>query len=133
MFSDVQRDIAFARIALQKEPEAINLWIGNSKSATATHSDNFENIFIQLRGRKHFVLLPPICQPCINEQLLVPATYHRLDQALVLRPDEDADLVPFATWDPENPCQNATPFSPFASPINVTLDPGDMLYLPAMW
>jgi len=30
---------------------------------------------VQVLGHKHFVLLPPICAPCINEQLLPAATY----------------------------------------------------------
>jgi jumonji domain-containing protein 7 len=133
LLPDVQQDIPFARIALQRKPEAINLWIGNSRSVTATHKDNFENIFVQISGRKHFVLLPPVCQPCMNERLLVPATYARQGQSLALRLDKDARFVPFATWDPERPDLSATNTSRFAKPIYVTLNPGDMLYLPAMW
>jgi hypothetical protein len=29
LFTDVQKDIPWARIALEKDPEAINLWIGS--------------------------------------------------------------------------------------------------------
>ncbi|KAG5979927.1 hypothetical protein E4U55_004620 [Claviceps digitariae] len=133
LLPDAQKDIPFARIALQKSPDAVNLWIGNSKSVTAAHKDNFENIFVQIIGRKHFVLLPPYCHPCMNEALLKPATYYRDDQGLSLRLDEDADLVPFATWDPDYPQDSPTPLSRFAKPMRVILNPGDMLYLPAMW
>ncbi|EFY97607.1 Transcription factor jumonji/aspartyl beta-hydroxylase [Metarhizium robertsii ARSEF 23] len=128
-----QKDIPFARIALQRSPDAVNLWIGNSRSVTATHKDNFENIFVQVIGRKHFVLLPPICHPCMNEALLTPATYVRDETGLSIRVDEGADLVPFVTWDPDDPQTNSTAFSRFAQPMRVTLNPGDMLYLPAMW
>jgi jumonji domain-containing protein 7 len=41
--------------------------------------------------------------------------------------------VPFATWDPDVPEANATPYSQLADPMEVILEPGDMLYLPAMW
>ncbi|KAG5938447.1 hypothetical protein E4U53_008009 [Claviceps sorghi] len=133
LLPDAQKDIPFARIALQKSPEAVNLWIGNSKSVTATHKDNFENIFVQIIGKKHFVLLPPICHPCMNEALLKPATYIRDDQGLSLRLDQGPDLVPFVTWDPDAPLDRPTPWSRFARPMRVTLNPGDMLYLPAMW
>ncbi|GAO16993.1 hypothetical protein UVI_02022300 [Ustilaginoidea virens] len=133
LFPDAQRDIPFARIALRKGPDAVNLWIGNSKSVTAVHKDNFENIFVQVVGRKHFVLLPPVSQPCMNEVLLPPATYKRDGVELSIRLDDDADLVPIATWDPEDPQVNATPLSQYAQPMKVTLNPGDMLYLPAMW
>lgn len=133
LFSDVQKDIPFARIALDKSPDAVNLWIGNSKSVTAMHKDNYENIYVQVLGRKHFVLLPSLCHPCVNEQPLRPATYKRGDDGLQLVMDSDDEAVPFAIWDPEKPEQNATRFSHLAKPLRVTLNPGDMLYLPAMW
>ncbi|KAI8659318.1 TRNA wybutosine-synthesizing protein 4 [Fusarium sp. Ph1] len=133
LFSDVQKDIPFARIALDKSPDAVNLWIGNSKSVTAMHKDNYENIYVQVLGRKHFVLLPSLCHPCVNEQPLRPATYKRGDDGLQLVMDSDDEAVPFAIWDPEKPGQNATQFSHLAKPLRVTLNPGDMLYLPAMW
>ncbi|KAI5461073.1 putative phospholipase [Mariannaea sp. PMI_226] len=132
--SDVQKDIPFARIALGKAPDAVNLWIGNSKSVTALHKDNYENIYVQVLGRKHFALFPALCHPMVNEQPLVPATYARTEDGLVLEIDANTDVaVPFATWDPDHPSKNATEFSHLAQPLRVTLNPGDMLYLPAMW
>ncbi|KAH6606315.1 phospholipase [Trichoderma cornu-damae] len=119
--------------ALGKAPDAINLWIGNSRSTTAMHKDNFENIFVQIVGRKHFVLLPPLLHACVNESLLLPATYIRQDDGFSLRLDPVSRLVPLATWDPDDPVRNSTPMSHLAKPLRVTLDPGDMLYLPAMW
>ncbi|TGJ79567.1 hypothetical protein E0Z10_g9196 [Xylaria hypoxylon] len=143
----VEKSIAFARIALERDPDAINMWIGNSRSVTALHRDNYENIYVQAAGRKHFVLLPPLFQPCVNEQDLEPATYVRArsvgqargeeEEGLVLRMDEtvddEASKVPFATWDPDTPEVRATPYSHLAEPMRVSLEPGDMLYLPAMW
>ncbi|KAJ4385944.1 hypothetical protein N0V85_007953, partial [Neurospora sp. IMI 360204] len=76
LYSAVPPTIPWARIALsslsdeEAKPEAINLWIGNSLSTTALHKDNYENIYVQIRGRKHFVLLPPHCLPCVNEREL---------------------------------------------------------------
>lgn len=170
--SHLPTSIPFAHIALdQTSPDALNLWIGNSRSVTALHKDNYENIYVQLRGRKRFVLLPPWCHPCVNERPLRPATYRRRQPAdqpnssetdrvsdredrlidgaaakegqpasgasngstLVLEPDEGAGDVPFATWDPDKPDVNPTPYSHLAVPIRVDLEPGDMLYLPAMW
>ncbi|CAK7267112.1 hypothetical protein SEPCBS119000_002373 [Sporothrix epigloea] len=143
VFSDVHKDIPFARIALQRSPEAINLWIGNSHSVTAMHRDNYENIYVQVLGRKHFVLLPSLCQPCVNEQPLEQYSYVRADDNFQLVPetadggaqghDGDDGTVPFALWDPDVPLKNETPYSTLAEPMRVTLDPGDMLYLPAMW
>ena len=109
------------------------MWIGNSKSVTAIHKDNYENIYVQIRGRKHFSLLPPSSYPCVNEKPLRPATYSRDGDKLTLNLDDDGTKVPFATWDLDEPTVNTTEFSALAEPIRVTLEPGDMLYLPAMW
>ncbi|ERS95798.1 hypothetical protein HMPREF1624_07874 [Sporothrix schenckii ATCC 58251] len=136
VFAHVQKDIPFARIALQRAPEAINLWIGNSHSVTAMHRDNYENIYVQILGQKHFVLLPPLCQPCVNEQYLPQYSYAPSDGGLTLAPegaDGPNNRVPFAVWDPDAPSANTTPYSGLAEPMRVTLNPGDMLYLPAMW
>ena len=160
MYDDVEADIAWARIALEQEPDAINLWIGNSRSVTALHRDNYENVYCQIMGSKHFVLLPSIAMPCVNEQMLQPATYvvrcvyalrdladefeqrkmnqghpPRVDssEGLIIAPDADAEAVPFAVWDPDKPAENSTPFSKLTKPMHVDLVPGDMLYLPALW
>ncbi|KAK0735483.1 cupin-like domain-containing protein [Apiosordaria backusii] len=127
--------IPFARIALDRDPDAINLWIGNQHSTTAIHKDSYENIYVQIRGQKHFVLLPPICHPCVNEQLLPSAVYTRsstnpgqLDLIL-----SKVEKVPFPIWDPDKPFENETEYSCLASPVRVTLNQGDILYLPALW
>lgn len=120
--------------------------IGNSRSVTALHKDNYENIYVQIRGKKHFVLLPPHCHPCVNEKPLRPGTYSRsgggdgdADEPIfelvmdAAEEGKETDPVPFATWDPDSPHKNATPYSKLAEPMRVTLEEGDMLYLPAMW
>lgn len=113
--------------------------VGNSHSVTALHKDNYENIYVQVQGQKHFVLLPPHCHPCVNEKLLRPGTYARNKQDgrlhLVMDGGEDneSNAVPFAIWDPDRPDENATPYSKLVEPMRVTLQQGDMLYLPAMW
>jgi jumonji domain-containing protein 7 len=143
LFADVPKSIPFARIALDKDPDAINFWLGNSHSTTALHKDNYENIYVQILGRKHFVLLPPVEAACVNERSVLAATYAPRETAtssselrkgdLVVRVDEPEEYVPFATWGPDVPDENTTPFSQFSEPLRVTLDEGDMLYLPALW
>lgn len=130
LFEDVEKEISWARLALEKEPEAINLWIGNSQSITALHRDPYENVYCQILGQKHFVLMPPLAYPCIGEQSLKPAHYVRKEDSLVIE-EEDGAFVPFATWDPDKPVQ--TRYSHLASVARVTLNPGDQLYLPALW
>lgn len=147
LFEDVPKSIAWARIALEKDPDAINFWLGNSSSTTALHKDNYENVYVQVLGKKHFVLLPPVEAPCVNEKAVLAATYASVSDSkgdikkedLVVSIDEPGDgdsqgtYVPFATWDPDSPEEHATPFSQYSRPIRVTLEEGDMLYLPALW
>lgn len=75
LYKDVAKDIPWARIALGQDPDAINLWIGNSRSVTALHKDNYENIYCQVLGSKHFVLLSPVELACVNERQLPSATW----------------------------------------------------------
>ncbi|KAF2014839.1 Clavaminate synthase-like protein [Aaosphaeria arxii CBS 175.79] len=138
LFDDVPKSIPFARVALEKEPDAINFWLGNSHSTTALHKDNYENIYVQIIGQKHFVLLPPVESPCVNEKSLLAATYKPRDielseEDLIVQIDEPKEYVPFATWDPDAREQNGTTYSPYSRPLRVTLSEGDMLYLPALW
>ncbi|KAF2087362.1 Clavaminate synthase-like protein [Saccharata proteae CBS 121410] len=139
LLSDVPPSIPTARIALQKEPDAINLWLGNSASVTAPHKDSYENVYVQVLGRKHFTLLPPVAAACVAEADLPAATYKPvvgrdpLDLVPVL--DHPPESVPCVTWNPDDPATSAaaTPFSSLVPPLRVTLEPGDMLYLPALW
>ncbi len=134
LFADVEKDIAWARIALQKKPDAVNLWIGNSRSVTALHKDNYENIYVQIVGRKHFVLLPPVEAVCVGEREVRAATYVRDGEGkLAVGDDEGGEMVPTATWDPDEPGVRGTEFVGLSRPVRVSLEEGDMLYLPALW
>ena len=46
---------------------------------------------------------------------------------------DDEELLPVPTWDPDEPEKRTTQYSHLAQPIRVTLDEGDMLYLPSLW
>ncbi|KAK5118963.1 hypothetical protein LTR62_000174 [Meristemomyces frigidus] len=142
LYRDVPADIPFARIALSQPAEAINLWLGNDRSVTSLHKDNYENIYVQIRGQKQFVLMPPIEMPCVNEQLLGKGRYAttseketqaRSDEELIIERDANAEPVPVAIWDPDLPNQNPTPYSHLAQALRVTLQEGDLLYLPSLW
>lgn len=130
LFQDVEADVRWASIALQKEPDAINLWIGNRQSTTALHRDNYENLYCQIVGSKDFVLLAPVETACINEKFLPSAAYAA---DMSLSPDDPPAQVPYPIWDPDKPEENPTRFSSLSRPVRVRLDPGDMLYLPACW
>ncbi|KAG9961190.1 phospholipase A2, partial [Aureobasidium melanogenum] len=142
LFEDVPSDIPFARIALRKTPEAVNFWLGNSLSTTSLHKDNYENLYVQVRGQKHFVIMPPTAAAAVNEQSVPGTTYvsTNKDETAKLKVqdlkhvlDEPELIVPVPTWDPDFPDVRPTPYSKLVKPLRVTLNEGDMLYLPAMW
>ena len=110
--------------------QAVNIWIGNRNSTTVLHRDNYENIYCQIVGSKSFALLPPLATACIKERFLSTATF---DAALNIVPDNPCTEVPCALWDPDKPSENTTQFSHLSKPIRARLDPGDVLYLPALW
>ncbi|KAI9752529.1 MAG: hypothetical protein M1815_000438 [Lichina confinis] len=82
---DIPGDIPWARIALEKAPDAINLWIGNSRSVTALHKDPYENIYCQVVGRKHFLLRPSLEMACVGEESLPAARYVRTKDGLEIQ------------------------------------------------
>nr|POF21073.1 jmjc domain-containing protein 7 [Quercus suber] len=149
--ADVPRDIPFARIALQRRADAVNIWLGGDRSVTALHKDNYENVYVQVRGRKHFVLLPPVEMPCVNECAVARARYAPVagdgggddddddddddiaSSLLEVVPDVQGESVPVPMWDPDLPQRNPSKYSHLARPLRVTLSAGDVLYLPALW
>ena len=139
LMHDVPASISFARIALQRQPDAINFWLGNSYSVTQLHKDNYENIYAQVLGQKHFVLLPPVDVAAVGEKFCSTADYEFVEapttgeMELSLRLNESNEKVPFPTWDPDKPHERATKFSDLAFGMRVTLNEGDVLYLPAQW
>ncbi|KAL9070090.1 MAG: hypothetical protein Q9157_005945 [Trypethelium eluteriae] len=134
--SDTQKDLSHS---LQRQPDAVNFWLGNSSSVTQLHKDNYENIYATILGQKHFVLLPPVDAAAVSEKLCITADYYysgtaATDEAkLSLQYNKAEERIPFPIWDPDVPDEQVTKFSKFAVPMRVTLNEGDILYLPAQW
>ncbi|KAL8660520.1 MAG: hypothetical protein Q9202_006475 [Teloschistes flavicans] len=134
LYSDIAADIPWATESFGASPDAVNLWIGNSRSVTSLHKDNYENIYCQIRGRKCFVLLPPIETPCVNITDLEQAVYaHVGEDGFSLVREASKDKVPWPIWDPDKPDINQTALSYLSRPLRVELAPGDLLYLPTLW
>lgn len=54
--------------------EAANLWIGTQGTTSRLHSDNFDNIYIQVAGKKQIFWILPGSFLDVNEKELRPAT-----------------------------------------------------------
>ncbi|EXJ61691.1 hypothetical protein A1O7_02120 [Cladophialophora yegresii CBS 114405] len=52
------------------DPDATNIWIGSAQSVTSTHRDPYENLYLVVKGRKKFVLYPPIEEICLHATMV---------------------------------------------------------------
>jgi len=89
-------------------------WLGPARTVTPLHCDYDDNIFAQVWGRKRIFLAPP---------------HH--DEFLYAR---EANPVLFGSpVDPEAPDYERYPLARQAALVEVIVEPGDMLYVPAGW
>ncbi|GAA6037845.1 hypothetical protein JCM8097_005067 [Rhodosporidiobolus ruineniae] len=147
----------WAREVFGEAPDAVNLWIGGRRSKTSMHKDPYENIYMVVRGTKTFTLLPPTEAYCVHERLYPHATYTfdpsasspaapsptassssspsspSASSAFSIQRTDPPLLVPWIPVDPLAPDLEAYPRFRLARPMRVTLEKGDMLYLPALW
>jgi jumonji domain-containing protein 7 len=139
---------------LGTEAEAINLWIGTKHSISTLHSDPYENLYVVVRGRKRFYLTPPgegwfYCKTKFATASWVPRNSSDQCQEegedgtskvpeVELRPDEPEAQIP---WHPVPHPQHIPPevleryarLNDRPKPYEVTVEAGDMLYLPRGW
>ena len=89
-------------------------WIGPAGTVTPLHSDFDDNIFAQVWGSKRIFLAPPH-----HDEFLYP---------------REANPVLFGSpFDPEAPDFERYPLARQATMLEVIVNPGDMLYIPAGW
>lgn len=81
------------------------------------------------------MLISPLEVVCVEERTLPAATYQPDGEGgLELVPDEPKSEVQcWPTVDPDEPLKKAGVWWRYCRPLRVSLEPGDMLYLPAMW
>lgn len=89
-------------------------WLGPIGTMTPLHCDFDDNIFAQVWGTKRIFLVPP---------------HH--DEFLYVR---EANPVLFGSpFDPEHPDYEAYPLARQAAAVEVIVEPGELLYVPAGW
>lgn len=89
-------------------------WIGPAGTVTPLHCDYDDNIFAQIWGSKRIFLSPPH-----HDEFLYPS---------------EANAILFGSpFDPEAPDYGKFPLARQASMVEVIVNPGDMLYVPAGW
>ena len=89
-------------------------WLGPARTVTPLHCDYDDNIFAQIWGSKRIFLAPPH-----HDEFLYTC---------------EANPVLFGSpFDPEAPDFDAFPLARQAAVVDVVVQPGDMLYVPAGW
>ncbi|KAB7496914.1 JmjC domain-containing protein 7, partial [Armadillidium nasatum] len=134
LLSDVDSEISWFSEALGKSPDAVNFWMGDERSITSMHKDNYENIYCVVNGYKDFILHPPTDAPWIPYKLYPQACYNSdSDGKFTIKPVEDSLYVPWICIDPLHPDFDSYPQYKKAVPIRCRLQAGDALYLPSLW
>jgi hypothetical protein len=124
---DVAAEVLWASAAFGENSDATNIWIGNERSVSALHKDNYENMFCQITGRKRFVLVSPYETICVQEKTLPAATYARHPRTRELRIVPDVPAAHVRCWptvDPDLPPESK--WWPHCRPLEVVLEPGDV-------
>ena len=93
--------------------DAPRLWFGPKGSATPLHYDSRDNLICQYIGRKHFILFAPSQIPWLYMRDYSPAWS--------------------SISDPRKVDLNKFPLFARAKAVEVTLNAGEMLYLPEHW
>ncbi len=96
------------------------LWIGPAGVFTPLHRDPAHNVLFQVMGRKRFVLFAP------GTEKLLYAPWHEFCT-------ENRCLGGYSPIDVESPDLEQFPLFRYASAVECTLEPGDMLYVPRLW
>ncbi|MFC0686987.1 cupin-like domain-containing protein [Novosphingobium clariflavum] len=109
-FAPLMADVAPVSAYLTAEPGM--LWVGPAGTFTPLHFDLTNNLLIQITGRKHVRMVPPS-----QTRLLYN---HRHVFSAVRDLDDPARLA-------------AYPLAQQVASYDVTLEPGDMLYIPIGW
>lgn len=91
------------------------LFFSSIGTSAPLHYDLLENFFVQLVGRKRFRLCPPQNSPWLYANPI------------------HSGLPNFSRFDPEAPDFQSFPLAQDAPPIELVLNPGDVLYLPSRW
>ena len=146
LLPDIDADLAWAAKTFGQLPDAVNLWIGDSRSVTTFHRDFYENVYCVVSGSKTFTLLPP-CDSYRLHKRRVPIARYAVDEktgwSLQRQEPEqhvcwcpiDREIINDATAGASTLHKLYPRFfeTDLPPPLKVTLHPGDILYLPCMW
>ena len=125
-------ELSFAKAAFDSKPDAINLWMGAADAVTSLHKDHYENTYCVIKGRKHFTLYPPSSVNHLRTENLPAAQYREREDGTFAVEQSPAPARPWILVDPEDESTWDQNYH-HCHRIDVTVEAGDMLYLPSLW
>ena len=133
LMEDIQ-ELPWAKEAFNKEPDAINFWMGDSRAVTSTHKDPYENIYCVVKGYKDITLFPPTDLPWLPYEMFDQAIFEKnMDGNFSIKTLDENPKIPWIPVDPLNPDLEKYPDFVNAHPVKLRLNAGDVLYLPSLW
>ncbi|CAM9909283.1 unnamed protein product, partial [Ectocarpus fasciculatus] len=96
-------------VSLHPQKSSVNLWLGMKGGTTPCHYDGYHNMYVQLSGKKKFVLFPPGSMRSMQVFPFLHPSYGQCGGRMDDLPWQER------TW------------------REVTLSPGELLYIPPFW
>lgn len=115
LFPQLMDDLDVPPYVDEQRPPKLHLWFGAAGTETKLHYDFSHNLFVQLHGRKQFLLFGPN------------------DSTRLYRYPLKHWYAHFSQIDTHKPDFGKFPRFEDATPIYCTLEPGDVLFLPVYW
>uniref|UniRef100_A0A1B0D5L4 Bifunctional peptidase and (3S)-lysyl hydroxylase JMJD7 n=1 Tax=Phlebotomus papatasi TaxID=29031 RepID=A0A1B0D5L4_PHLPP len=129
----------FAKESFNKDPDAMNFWMGDERAVTSMHKDPYENTYCVISGYKDFVLIPPVCYHNVPRKVY-PSAVYKTDSSgkIAIEPQCDQETgkpitIEWVSVDPLKPDMKAYPEYSKALKYEVRVNAGDILYLPSFW
>ncbi|XP_055680800.1 bifunctional peptidase and (3S)-lysyl hydroxylase Jmjd7 [Lutzomyia longipalpis] len=140
LLNDIDMEsLNFSKESFNKDPDAINFWMGDERAVTSMHKDPYENMYCVISGYKDFVLIPPVCYHNVPRKVY-PSAVYKTDQRgkMTIEPllDEETKKPVTIEWvsvDPLDPDLKTFPQYSKAIQYEVRVNAGDILYLPSFW
>lgn len=133
LLDDATSEVPFATEVFGAKPDVANVWIGDDRSVTSVHKDPYENLYLVVHGTKTFHMLPPTEFYCLHEGMYSTGCYEQ-DSEGTWSVKQNEARIPWIPIDPSGPVDlRQYPRFKHAQVLDVTLQRGDVLYLPALW
>jgi jumonji domain-containing protein 7 len=134
LMCDVESEISWASEAFDKQPDAVNFWMGDARAVTSMHKDPYENIYCVIEGYKDFILIPPTDLPYVPYKTYPVGTYKDVISTNCHIKENKGEKIDWVSVDPlkKSHYEKYPKFST-ATQYKVRVKSGDCLFLPSLW